>query len=100
MKKVKNLDQLIEEATIDCYDEHEQRIGFFCTLEDKLEFPFPAKVVGEKVMVTGVSQQNSSIEAICQKGNKTYRINILNIECNPKKVQGSQWIKAYQQWSK
>lgn len=99
MKKAKNIDQLIEETTVDCYDEYEQRMGFAGTLEDKLKFPFPAKVVGEKVMVTGLDQQSDDIEVICKRNNESYRISILNLEYDPKKVQGSEWIEAYRKWS-
>lgn len=94
-KKAKSIDQLIEEATVDCYDEYEQRFGFEGMFEDKLKFPFPAKVVGEKVTVVGLSHQSDSIKVICQRNDKSYRIDILNIEYDPKKVQGSQWIEAY-----
>ncbi len=99
MKKAKNIDQLIEEATVDCYDEYEQKMGFASVLEDKLKFPFPAKVVGEEVTVTGLNQQSNDIEVICQRNNKSYRINILSLEYDPKKVRGGQWIEAYRKWS-
>ena len=49
-----NLQKLIERATVDCYDEYEQRAGFCATLDDNLGFPFEANVVGEKVKVTGI----------------------------------------------
>ena len=35
----RDLDALIEEATVDCYDEAEQVAGFFACLEDELELP-------------------------------------------------------------
>ena len=32
--------ELIEEATVDAYDESEQRMGFYTLIEDNLRFPF------------------------------------------------------------
>jgi hypothetical protein len=34
------LDELIEEATVDCYDEEEQATGFFTMIDENLASPF------------------------------------------------------------
>jgi hypothetical protein len=34
------LEALIEEATVDCYDEYEQATGLFTMIEDELDLPF------------------------------------------------------------
>ncbi|EKE14812.1 MAG: hypothetical protein ACD_12C00286G0002, partial [uncultured bacterium] len=46
MPNNKQLDNLIEEATVDCYDEYECLAGFSSYLGDKLLFPFSAQIVG------------------------------------------------------
>lgn len=93
------LKELIEEATIDCYDEYEQRSGFYTMLEDNLGFPFKATVVGEAVEVIGVEQEDERIDAICKRKGKTYNVDILNIEYKPGEVKGYEWIEAYRKWS-
>ncbi len=45
----KHLDKLLEEATVDCYDEYEVFTGVVITLAENLPFPFDAKVIGETV---------------------------------------------------
>ncbi|MBI3443060.1 hypothetical protein HY008_00110 [Candidatus Woesebacteria bacterium] len=49
MKQQKDLDSLIEEATVDCYDEEECRVGFLTSLQDNLQTPFEAKLKGRTV---------------------------------------------------
>ena len=45
------LDALIEEATVDAYDETEQVTGFHTMLTDNLELPFKTEVLGVEVTV-------------------------------------------------
>lgn len=48
------LDALIEEATVDCYNEEEQVTGLFTMLEEHLALPFQTTVLGLSVTVTHV----------------------------------------------
>jgi hypothetical protein len=45
------LDALIEEATVDPYDESEQMIGFRIMLDENLEMPFKTEVLGVELTV-------------------------------------------------
>ncbi len=36
------------EAVVDCYNEIEQAMGWYCYLEDRLAFPFGAKCIAER----------------------------------------------------
>ncbi|GAA2617268.1 hypothetical protein GCM10010399_55330 [Dactylosporangium fulvum] len=40
------LDALVEEATVDCYNEDEQLTGLFTMIEDNLALPFTTEVLG------------------------------------------------------
>ena len=51
-QKRKHLLKLIEEATVDCYDQHEQHSGLLTMIADSVECPFHARVIGEEVLVT------------------------------------------------
>ena len=50
----RDLDALIEEITVDCYGEDEELTGFLTYLEDALERPVEATVVGVPVSIVGV----------------------------------------------
>ena len=91
------LDELIEEATVDCYDDSECISGFASMIEDNLEFPFSAKVIGEDVMVTGVTQEKDEVLAECERKDKKYTVNILNVEFTSP-VKGIEWLDAYKKW--
>jgi hypothetical protein len=57
------------EIVVDCYNEHERYMGWYCYLEDKLKFPFQAKCTrqrpisplkkGESVTVIGMLDDDS-----------------------------------------
>ena len=50
------LDALVEEATVDAYNDEEQLGGFAVMIEDNLEMPFQTTVLGVMVTVKGVTQ--------------------------------------------
>jgi hypothetical protein len=45
------LDELIEELTVDCYNEDEQLTGFLTALDEELTAPVAATVVGTPIEV-------------------------------------------------
>lgn len=94
----KKLEQLIDEATVDCFGPYEEVWGFQVALEDNLLFPFKAKVVDEDVEVVGVDVKNDHLVAVCKRKDKKYVINILDLKYDPKQVDGGEWIAAYREW--
>jgi hypothetical protein len=38
------------EIVVDCYDEHERRVGWYCYLEEQLQFPFTATCVAKRAI--------------------------------------------------
>lgn len=93
------LEKLIGEAIMDCYDEYESINGFACSLGDHLGFPFIAKVVGEEVEVVGVDLRRDEVVAICKRKGKKHAVDILDLEVDSKnEVKGYEWIEAYRAW--
>jgi hypothetical protein len=94
------LDELIEEATIDCYDREEQVAGLFTMLEDHLKMPFETQVLGLDVIVEEVELSNAGeIAAICRRGRFRQRVSILDLPMPTPLPKGSEWIDAYRRWS-
>ena len=56
-------DELMAEATVDCYDEEEAFWGMFYTLDDKLAFPLSAQALGETITVLGLDGSYSGLRA-------------------------------------
>src|ERR1700688_3951253 len=64
----RKLDKMIEEATVDCYDELEQASGLYMMIEDNLAVPFETQVLGVEVSVVGVEMDNiGSLKAVCER---------------------------------
>jgi hypothetical protein len=95
------LEALIEEATIDAYNEAEQAAGFFTMMEDNLRLPFETKMFGLTVTVERVDMtEDDAIVAICKRGSKRQRVSILDLPLPSPPPAGAEWITAYKYWRK
>ena len=94
------LEDLIAEATVDCYNEYEEYQGFLNMLEENVVCPFPAKVIGEEVEVVELRAPETGfgIDAVCRYKGKDYPIDINSLEWLKQKPKGYEWIEAYQSW--
>jgi len=93
------LDALIEEATVDCYNEEEQVTGLFTMLEEHLALPFQTTVLGLSATVTRVDLTgNDQIVAICRRDGVKQAIAILDLPVPAPAPDGAEWIEAYRRW--
>jgi hypothetical protein len=93
---------MVDEATVDCDDENEEFAGMLATLEDRLEFPFQAKVLGETVEVIGPEQEQSSerrgvAAKVCERGRQS-TIALADLEALAKDTETADWLAAYWYW--
>ena len=98
--KKKRLQELIEEATTDCYDEDEEHAGLLTMIEDHIVCPFRAKVIGKEVAVVGLEWPKSGygLVAVCERNGKRHRVNIDSLEWIKPRPEGFEWIEAYFLW--
>jgi hypothetical protein len=90
---------MIEEATVDAYDESEQATSWFTMFEERLELPFETKVLGTAVTVASIELRGDyQIVAICARGRDRQAISIVDLPLPSPKPAGSEWIEAYRQW--
>ena len=93
------LEALVDEATIDAYNEAEQAAGFFTMMEDNLRLPFETEMFGFKVTVQRVDMaEDDAIVAICKRGGKRQRVSILDLPLPSPPPEGAEWISAYRFW--
>ncbi len=93
------LDQLIEEATTDAYNESEQAGGFFAMMEENLALPFVTQVLGQDVTVVKIDMTGrDEIVAICLRGKEKQPISILDLPMPDPLPEGAEWIEAYRRW--
>jgi hypothetical protein len=94
------LDEMIAEATIDCYDEEEQLTGFATMIEDNLEVPFGTTILGLTVTVAGVTHMSHGLVANCVRGRHEQAIHILDLPMPEPPPKGAEWIAAYRHWAR
>jgi hypothetical protein len=96
-----HLDKLIEEATVDCYNESEEITGIFTMLEENLTVPFATKLLGLEVVVERVDLNKArEIVAVCRHGRERQRVPIIDLPLPEPKPQGAEWIHAYRRWAR
>jgi hypothetical protein len=98
--KGKRLLELIEEATVDCYNEDEEHSGLLTMVQDNVVCPFRAKVIGEEVTVVDLEWPKSvyGLLAVCERNGKKHRVDIDSLEWVKPLPEGFEWIEAYLLW--
>jgi hypothetical protein len=93
------IESLVEEATLDTYDEAEQAGGFFTMIEENLGVPFSTVVLGVEVTVKRIDMiEGDEIVAVCSRGKDSQRIPILDLPLPSPLPEGAEWIAAYRYW--
>ena len=67
------LDKLVEEATVDCYNESEQATGLYTMIEDNLALPFETIVLGVRVIVERVQLTRRDTAPTASKSSRKLR---------------------------
>jgi hypothetical protein len=95
-----DLDSLIDEITVDCYDEDEQLQGFQNAFDEDASYPCPGTVVGEHIEVLHIARASNRRELIatCQRHGHRYDIALLDIEFDADPTT-SRLMAAYRRWT-
>lgn len=93
------LDSLVAEITVDCYDQDEQLTAFENAFDEDANFPCPGTVIGEDVEVLSVTTSNGRRELIatCQRGGRRYQFALLDIDLHADPAT-SRLLAAYRRW--
>lgn len=71
---------MIEQATVDAYDESEQITGWFTMIDENLAVPFETTVLEVQVTVERVDLNRSEqIVAVCTRGRSRQSLPILDL---------------------
>jgi hypothetical protein len=90
---------MIEQATVDCYNESEQITGWFTMIDENLVVPFETVVLGVLITVERIDLDlGGQIVAVCSRGCDRQSIPILDLPLPAPPVGGSEWIAAYSRW--
>jgi len=96
------LEALIEEATVDCYNEHEQAAGLFTKIEDELDLPFTTRILGMVVAVVAVEPEDDGLglAAVCERDGERQSISLSDLPLPSPPPAGAEWIAAYRHWAR
>jgi uncharacterized small protein (DUF1192 family) len=94
-----DLDNLIDEITVDSHDEDEQLMGFEAAFDEDASFPCNGTVIGEEVEILSVTRgdNRSELIATCQRDGHRYEVALLDIDINADATT-SRLIAAYRRW--
>ncbi len=90
-----------EEATMDANDEDDQLSGLITMAQEALEFPFPAKVIGQAVQVvdSDSSQRNANgLDLIVEYSGRQHQIAAQSVELIAPLPEGAVFLAAYLDW--
>lgn len=91
---------MIEDATVDAYDEGEQALGLYTMLEEHLAVPFETEILGVKVTVERLDlTERDQIVAICRRARVRQRVPLAHLPLPSPAPAGAEWIEAYRQWT-
>ena len=95
----RQLDKLIEEATIDCYNVEEAASGLCTMIEENLALPFTTRILGVDVSVIAVEMgDDGAVKAVCQRDGERQRIALTDLPLPSRQPSGAEWIAAYRSW--
>ena len=93
------LAEMIEQATVDCYNESEQMTGWFTVIDEHLAVPFETSVLGVAVTVERIHLNDSEqLVAICKRDRSRQALPILDLPLPMPRPAGAEWIEAFRQW--
>ena len=96
------LQELIEEATVDCYGEEEEFWGFLSALGDELSFPIQATLIGEPVELIGLDDEASTshrgIVARIRRRGQEYSVSLADLTIPESDTHHAEWLAAYRYW--
>ncbi len=96
-------EELLEQATVDCYDEEEEFAGILATLEDVLDYPLHAMLAGESVTVREIDSQRSSLRrgilAVAERNGKSYTVSLADLVFEQLDPESDEWLAMVRRWA-
>lgn len=90
--------EMVEDATLDCYDASEEIAGFLVMLQENTDVPFDAQVVGCGVKVIDFAMDNNRILVKVTRDNSVFQVDLRDAAIEANQLQ--EWVVAYQRWRK
>lgn len=104
MPSEERLQELLKEATVDCYDDEEAFMGVLITVDENVDWPLAAQLAGMPVEVLGLSESANStrrrIVARIRRGGKEYSASLADLTFGEMDETNAEWLAMYRWWAK
>ncbi len=92
---------MIEEATVDAFTSSEQATGWLTKIDEHLNLPFAATVLGVEITVVKIDlRRDDTLVAVCTRGRQRQVIAPPDLPLPEQQPAGAEWIEAYRLWIK
>ena len=95
--------EAFEEATVDSMDEDEQHSGLATMVQEEVEYPFLAKVMGQEVQVVAAEwpdMDSRGVDLIVEFESKRYAIAAQSVELTQPLPDGAIFLAAFLDWKR
>jgi hypothetical protein len=96
-----DVEKALEDATVDANGEDERHSGLLSAIQDELEFPFQAQVLGETVTVVDMEWPESDefgSDLVIERNGQRHRIEARSVNLLPPLPKGHLYLAAYLDW--
>jgi len=100
-KELDALDEMIEEITVDAYNDHEKLRAFRQAFEDDVDLPADGFVIGEPVSVIEVDyngNERRGLTARCRREDGSEHVVAVSEVVFPQDSAGANYVAAYRRW--
>jgi hypothetical protein len=95
--------EALEDACVDSKDEYEQHSGLLTMIQEQVEFPFRAKVMGETVDVVDMEwpeDDGFGLDLVCERNGERHCIEARSVELLAPLSDGHLFLAAYLDWKR
>jgi hypothetical protein len=96
-----DVEEALEDATVDANGEDERHSGLLNAIQDELEFPFQAQVLGEAVTVVDMEWPENDefgLDLVIERNGQRHRIEARSVKVLPPLPKGHLYLAAYLDW--
>jgi hypothetical protein len=93
--------EAFDQATVDAYGDDEQHTALLTAIEDQLEFPFEAQVLGKAGRVVGMEWPHGDafgLDLVVEFDGRRHRIGAQSVELSRPRPPGHLFLAAYLDW--
>lgn len=98
--QMKIYEKIIEEATIECYEEYENICGWQCLLDEKIATPCPCKIGKQDTILENIDMDEGGRVVIGIIRLNKAKIRILLQDITIEDSEAMKYINAYKYWCK